>query len=186
VDLAARPGPLKQYARLRLAELQNRLGKEADAVTLYSDILRSSPSGEVKNIAMAGKADNLLALGAKDKAAIAQALEVYQQLAIEPGLSVTLLHRALYQQGHCLELLERPEEALAAYFQVVQSGSASPQEYFWFYKAGFDACRLSEKREQWKSAIAIYQKMAAIDGPRAAEAKARLDKLRLEHFIWDK
>ena len=46
--------------------------------------------------------------------------------------------------------------------------------------------RLSEAREQWKSAIAIYQKMAAIEGPRAEEAKARLTQLRLEHFIWDK
>lgn len=185
-DVAARNGPMRQYARLRLAELQNRLGKEADAVTLYNDILRANPSGEIKSAAMLGKADNLLALGAKDKASTAQALEVYQQLAAEPGLSPAFLHRALYQQGRCLELLDRPEEALAAYYQVVQSGSVDPKEYFWFYKAGFDACRLSEAREQWKSAIAIYQKMAAIEGPRAEEAKKQLTRLRLEHFIWDK
>ena len=68
---------------------------------------------------------------------------------------------------------------------MVDGGAAQPQEYFWFYKAGFDACRLSEAREQWKSAIAIYQKMAAIDGPRTEEARARLTQLRLEHFIWE-
>ena len=78
-----------------------------------------------------------------------------------------------------------PEEALAAYYEVVESGLAKPQEYFWFYKAGFDACRLSEDREQWKSAIAIYKKMASIEGPRAEQAKARMDQLRLEHFIWE-
>ena len=78
-----------------------------------------------------------------------------------------------------------PEEALAAYYQVVENGATQPQEYFWFYKAGFDACRLSESREQWKSAIAIYQKMAAIKGPRAEEAKARMTQLRLEHFLWE-
>jgi len=27
--------------------------------------------------------------------------------------------------------------------------------------------------------------MAAIDGPRAEEAKTRMTQLRLEHFIWE-
>jgi outer membrane protein assembly factor BamD (BamD/ComL family) len=184
-QVAALNGPLKFHARLELALLQNRLGKEADAVKLYDDILRANPVGGIKSAAMAGKADNLLALGAKDKAQYGAALAVYEALAQEPGLSATLQHRALYNKGRCLEMLGRPEEALAAYYEVVESGLTKPQEYFWFYKAGFDACRLSESREQWKSAIAIYQKMASIEGPRAEQAKARMDQLRLEHFIWE-
>lgn len=184
-QVASRNGSFKLHARLQLAELQKRLGKEADAVRLYEDILRSNPQGEVKWAAMAGKADNLVVLGAKEKALNEQALALYEQLAAEPGIGAITLHRALYNKGRCLEILDRPEEALAAYYEVVDSGSSKPQEYFWFYKAGFDACRLSEKREQWKSAIAIYQKMAAVDGPRAEEAKACLTRLRLEHFIWE-
>ena len=184
-EVAARNGPFKLHARLQLAALQNRLGKEADAVKIYDDILRANPAPEIKAAALAGKADNLLALGAKDKPLLEQALALYDQLANEPDIDATAQHRALYNKGRCLETLERPEEALAAYYQVVQSGAANPQEYFWFYKAGFDACRLSEARQQWKSAIAIYQKMAALDGPRAEEAKARMTQLRLEHFIWE-
>lgn len=184
-QVAGLNGPLKLHARLELALLQNRLGKEADAVKLYDDILRANPTGEVKSAALAGKADNLFALGEKDKTQYGAALATYEALAQEPGLSATLQHRALYNKGRCLEMLERPEEALAAYYEVVESGLAKPQEYFWFYKAGFDACRLSESREQWKSAIAIYQKMASIEGPRAEQAKARMDQLRLEHFIWE-
>ena len=184
-QVAALNGPLKLHARLELALLQNRLGKEADAVKLYDDILRANPTGEIKSAAMAGKADNLFALGAKDKTQYAPALGTYEALANEPGLNATLQHRALYNKGRCLEMLGRPEEALAAYYEVVESGLARPQEYFWFYKAGFDACRLSESREQWKSAIAIYQKMASIEGPRAEESKARMNQLRLEHFIWE-
>jgi tetratricopeptide (TPR) repeat protein len=184
-QVAALNGPLKFHARLELALLQNRLGKEADAVKLYDDILRGNPPAEIKSAAMAGKADNLFTLGGKDKAQYASALEVYEALAQEPGLSATLQHRALYNKGRCLEKLGRPEEALAAYYEVVESGLAKPEEYFWFYKAGFDACRLSESREQWKSAIAIYQKMGNVEGPRAEEAKARMNRLRLEHFIWE-
>jgi len=184
-EVAARNGPFKLHARLQLAALQNRLGKEADAVKLYDDILRANPATEIKAVALAGKADNLLALGSKDKALVEQALALYEQLASEPGIDATAQHRALYNKGRCMETLGRPEEALAAYYQVVESGVAKPQEYFWFYKAGFDACRLSESREQWKSAIAIYQKMAALEGPREEEAKARMTQLRLEHFIWE-
>jgi len=184
-EVAARNGPLKFHARLKLALLQTRLGKEADALKLYDDILRSNPPGDVKTTAMAAKADNLFTLGAKDKSCYEQALALYEQLANEPDLDATARHSALYNKGRCLETLGRPEEALAAYYQVVETGAAQPQEYFWFYKAGFDACRLSESREQWKSAIAIYQKMAAIKGPRAEEAKARMTQLRLEHFLWE-
>ena len=184
-DVAARNGPLKLHARLQLAALQNRLGKEADAVKLYDDILRANPAPEVKAAALAGKADNLLALGANDKTLVGQALALYEQLASEPGIDATAQHRALYQKGRCMETLDCPEEALAAYYQVVESGVAKPTEYFWFYKAGFDACRLSEARQQWNSAIAIYQKMATLEGPRAEEAKARMTQLRLEHFIWE-
>ncbi|MCX6967030.1 MAG: tetratricopeptide repeat protein [Verrucomicrobia bacterium] len=184
-DVATRNGPLALHARLQLAALQNRLGKEGDAVKLYDDILRANPGTEIKAAALAGKADNLLALGARDKTLVEQALAVYEQLASEPGIDATAQHRALYNKGRCMEKLERPEEALAAYYEVVESGVAKPQEYFWFYKAGFDACRLSESRQQWKSAIAIYQKMAALEGPRAEEAKARMTQLRLEHFIWE-
>ncbi len=178
-------GPFKLNARLQLAQLQKRLGNEADAVAIYEDILKSNPQGEIKWAAMAGEADNLVTLGAKDARRYEQALALYQQLAAEPGIGSTILHRALYNKGRVLEILDRPDEALAAYYTVVESGSVNPQEYFWFYKAGFDACRLCEKREQWKSAIAIYRKMAAVEGPRAEEAKRQMNSLRLEHFIWE-
>jgi len=184
-EVAALNKSLKLHARLQLALLQNRLGKEDDAVKLYNDILRANPPGEVKSAAMAGKADNLFALGAKDKVHYAEAFAVYEQLANEPGIGATVQHRALYNKGRCLETLERPEEALAAYYQVVESGVAKPEEYFWFYKAGFDAGRLCETRQQWKSAIAIYQKMATVEGPRAEQSKERMTQLRLEHFIWE-
>ena len=54
-----------------------------------------------------------------------------------------------------------------------------------FYKAGFEAAHILEAQEQWKPAIAIYQKMAALEGPRSDEAKNRITDLRLKHFIWE-
>jgi hypothetical protein len=58
------------------------------------------------------------------------------------------------------------------------------RELFWFYKAGFNAARLLEDDSKWESAAAIYQRLAAAGGSRSEEAKARLNRLRLEHFLW--
>ena len=51
-------------------------------------------------------------------------------------------------------------------------------------RAGFEAAGLFEAGKDWKSAIGIYEKMAAIEGPRGTEARMRVKQLRLEHFIW--
>ena len=40
-------------------------------------------------------------------------------------------------------------------------------------------------REEWKAAVGVYEKMAAIPGPHADKAKQRIKTLRLEHFLWD-
>jgi hypothetical protein len=58
------------------------------------------------------------------------------------------------------------------------------RELFWYYKAGFNAGRLLEDDSKWESAAAIYQTLAATGGNRSEEAKARLNRLRLEHFLW--
>ena len=34
-------------------------------------------------------------------------------------------------------------------------------------------------------AVGIYEKMAAIPGPHAEQARQHIRKLRLEHFLWD-
>lgn len=178
-------GALKYHARLQQAQAQNQLGKQDEAILVYDAILRAFPPAEIEWAALAGKANNLSELGQKDPAMREQALAIYTELAAKTGSNATWRSLALYQKGRCLEALQRPDEALAAYYDVLQIGAAQPVEYFWFYKAGFDAGRLCEDRQQWKSAIAVYQKMAAVDGPRSEQAKGLVSHLRLLHFIWE-
>jgi tetratricopeptide (TPR) repeat protein len=110
---------------------------------------------------------------------------VYDFLAALPEVTPTWRNQALYKKGRALEQLKRQPEAMTAYYDVLEKSAAEGREFFWYYKAGFDAAALFEKQEDWKSAIGIYQKMAQLPGPRAGEAKARLSQLRLERFIWD-
>jgi len=58
-----------------------------------------------------------------------------------------------------------------------------PHEFFWFYKAGFNAGQLLEADAKWESAAAVYEKLVAAGGTRSDEARERLDRLRLEHFL---
>src|SRR4029434_11088537 len=76
--------------------------------------------------------------------------------------------------------------ALTTYYGVIEEGMRSdrPREFFWFYKAGFNAAHLLEATHDWKSAVAVYRKLAAVGGTRSDEARARLTQLRLEHFLW--
>jgi tetratricopeptide (TPR) repeat protein len=91
--------------------------------------------------------------------------------------------RALYQKGKCLEKLGRPDEALATYYDVL-AVEAGKGDQLWFFRAGFDAGLILEDRRSWASAAAVYEKLANTRGARSEEAKNRLSRLRLEHFLW--
>ncbi|MDR3404452.1 MAG: tetratricopeptide repeat protein [Chthoniobacter sp.] len=186
-EVVKRDGPLKLYARQQQAIVQGKLGKENEAVTIYDAILSAQPppGTELRFAVLCSKGDNLTALGRKDPAQLDAAIAVYDALAGQPDVTPAWRNQALYKKGRVLEQLSRDPEALTAYYDVLDKTVAEGREFFWFYKAGFDAAHLFEQQENWKAAIGIYQKMAKLDGPRAAEAKARLGQLRLEKFIWD-
>ena len=186
-EVVKRDGPLKLYARQQQAIVQSKLGKEDEAVVIYDAILSAQPppDAELRSAALCGKGDNLALLGRKDPQQLEAAIVVYDFLAGLPEVTPTWRNQALYKKGKALEQLKRQPEALTAYYYVLEKSAAGDREFFWYYKAGFEAAHLFVEQENWKSAIGIYQKMARLEGPRAAEAKAKLSQLRLEKFIWD-
>ena len=133
--------------------------------------------------ALCAKANSLSVLGRADPKQLEAALTVYDELASSEA-PPTWRNQALYKKAAALELLGRSQDALMAYYDVLGRSTAQDREYLWYYKAGFEAARIVEAAREWKSAIGIYEKMAALDGPRAAEARMRVKQLRLEHFIW--
>ena len=92
----------------------------------------------------------------------------------------------LFKKGICLEKEANRDGALETFYSVLESQTRPDRvpEFFWFYKAGFNAARLLEDDSKWESAAAIYDKLAAAGGSRSEEAKERLNRLRLEHFLW--
>jgi outer membrane protein assembly factor BamD (BamD/ComL family) len=186
-EVVKRDGPLKLYARQQQAIVQSKLGKESEAVTIYDAILAAlpPPDAELRAATLCSKGDNLVLLGRSAPAQLEAAILVYDFLAALPEVTPTWRNQALFKKGRALEQLNRRPEALTAYYDVLDKSAAEGREFFWYYKAGFDAAAMLEKQQDWRSAIGIYQKMAQLAGPRTGEAKARLSQLRLEKFIWD-
>jgi len=183
-------GPLKLYARQQQAIAQMRAGKYPEAIALYDTILNASPAPEraLQSAVALGKGDALYAMGTSEAKHFAEAQDVFSQLAAQPDTGPEVHNEATYKKARCLEKLGKPDDAVAALYDVVQAQLAytgDTPEYFWSYKAGFEAGQLLEEKQQWQSAIGIYTMLAEMAGPRSDEARKRANDIRLEHFVWD-
>ena len=94
-------------------------------------------------------------------------------------------NQALCKIGLISEKIGDNDAALAAYYEALKTPLDQEPELLWHDKAAFEAARLLEARQQWGEAIRLYQQVVAEGGARAAEAKARISKLRLENFLWE-
>ncbi len=180
-------GPLEAHARLHQALVKSKLGAPDDAVKIYDSILSAQPpvEPELRLAALTGKADNLVTLGKTDPKQFAAAIATYDQIIATEKAPPSWRNQAAYKKAKILEQQDQRDAALVIFYDILKGAATGPRETFWFAKAGFDAAALVEARQQWKSAVGIYEKMAAIPGPHAEQARQRVRKLRLEHFLWD-
>ena len=186
-QVAKMNGDLKWAARNEEAAIERRLGKNPDALAIYDEVLKNEAKPPERREALCGKGDVLYEMGVADPQNYRRAIELYQQLADEPGVPAHWRNQAEFKKGKALEKLNDNTSALTTYYRVLEEGAdpARQHEFFWFYKAGFSAAHLLEEASDWKAAVAVYRKLASVGGARSEEAKTRLTQLRLEHFLWE-
>jgi TolA-binding protein len=187
-EVVKKNGELKWAARNEQAVIERRLGKSDDAATLYDEVLQGNAKPEEKREALCGKGDILYESGEANPDNYQRAIEIYDQLASQKDLPMHWRNQALFKKGICLEKRAERENALATFYEILENESRPdrPQrEFFWYYKAGFNAARLLEEEAKWQPAAVVYQKLASVGGARSDEAKSRLTRLRLEHFLWE-
>jgi TolA-binding protein len=180
-------GELRWAARNEQAVIERRLGRPPEALLLYEEVLKSDAKPNEKREALCGKGDIYFDMGPEDAKNYDRAIEAYDQLAAEGGEPGHWRNQALFKKGVSLEKKDDRASALTTFYKVIE-GQTRPDrspEFFWFYKAGFNAARLLEDGAKWDSAAAVYEKLVAAGGARSEEAQARLNRLRLEHFLWD-
>ncbi len=175
-------GPLKFQARLEQATTMRQTKHETEAIVLLDDLLTQNPPTDIRYQALDGKGEALFTLAANDPKMYEQAITAFNTLLSSEGLTTEWKQQALYQKGKCFEKLGKLDDALADYYDVLAAEGGGDQ--LWSFRAGFDAAQILEDRRSWSSAAAIYEKLANTRGPRAEEAKNRLTRLRLEHFLW--
>lgn len=181
-------GDLRWPARNEQAVIERKLGRPQEALVLYDEVLKSDARPVDKREALCGRGDIYFEMGTQDSKNYDKAIEAYDQLAADANEPGHWHNQALFKKGVCLEKKANREAALTTFFDVVENSPRPdrPPEFFWFYKAGFNAARLLEETSKWESAAAVYEKLAAVGGTRSEEAQARLNRLRLEHFLWQK
>jgi TolA-binding protein len=178
-------GEFRWAARNEEAVIERKLGKPQDALALYDEVLAGAARPAEKREALCGKGDIFFEMGASDPQNYQRAIEVYDRLAADHEAPPHWRNQALFKEGLCLEKKSDRAAALTSFYAIIDEGTRSdrPREFFWFYKAGFNAAQLLEADAKWESAAAVYEKLAAAGGSRSGEARERLDRLRLEHFL---
>jgi hypothetical protein len=80
----------------------------------------------------------------------------------------------------------RAAAALDRYMDVVyaflQEEAPPAEANVWFTRAAFGAAALQENAGRWPEAARIYGRVADSGVPAAAEARARMDRIRQEHW----
>ena len=185
-QVVQKDGAMRWAARNEQAVIERKLGKPKDALALYDEVLKSGAGASEKREALCGKGDIFFEAGATDPSSYQRAIEAYDQLASDKDGSMHWRNQALFKKGLCFEKKGDRSSALATFYKILEDESrpGERRELFWYYKAGFNAARLLEEDSKWESAVAIYDKLAVAGGSRSEEAKARLNNIRLEHFLW--
>lgn len=118
-------------------------------------------------------------------------IHAYNQVINDSKAARFWRNQAGVRKGRSLEALSDDDQALLTYFDVVRRtpladlGETESPEYTWYYRAGFAAIALLQRRKEWAGAVKMADRLAATSGPRATEASELGKKLRLEHFLWD-
>ncbi len=184
-QVVERKGPLKYHAYFQQGIIQHELDKDASAI--FQTILDAQPPApaELRYASLCAKGDNIvrIAKGAPEKLGIA--IKAYTELAAMPDIDPEWHNKAVYKLGNVLLKLGREQEALFVYSDLLDKAMSGPKETFWLYKAGFEAAGILEGFSNWPGALATYEKLGKIPGPRAAEARAKVKELRLKKFIWN-
>jgi tetratricopeptide (TPR) repeat protein len=180
-------GSLRWRARYQQAAVKSRVGEDADGAELFGRIINSveAVDAELRFAARCGKADALLSMAKRGAVPLSEALAEYEALASQPQVPPMWRNQALYKKAKAVEAAQQ-QESLEGFYRVLDApDSAEAGEFFWLFKAGFDAARILEARQSWRDCVALYERLGRLGGPRSQDAKNRAFQIRLERFIWE-
>jgi TolA-binding protein len=186
--MAAHPGsPRMAETLLSQGDVLCELGQFALAIVAFDEVIGKFPQSPEAMMARGRKGDCQFALGAADPGRYEEAQMSYRTLADFAGVPPDLALQARYKIGRCLEKTGAAADALEQYLETaylyLQDARSDPESDVWFTRAAFAAAALQERAEQWEAAVKTYRRVAESGVPAAAEALARIERIREKHWI---
>ncbi|WP_018969493.1 tetratricopeptide repeat protein [Rubritalea marina] len=127
--------------------------------------------------------------GSESSAAYDKALAIYTQLLKQKDLPQAWSNQIHYMKGQTLENMDRDQDALDAYYQVINEEAThqqgQSQEWKWFYRCGFKALALLEKQQNFRAAVSVAKKVANAGGPESQNYAKRARDLEMKYMIWE-
>ena len=184
--------PLAPLGRHHQAQIKLSQGEQEEALTILDAALVDEPEPRLKALILILKGRALYELGGKDDTRLTQAINVFAQALLLEDVSLAIRHEILFRKAKAHELMREFDQTLSCLHEVMKGrantqGKDAPNEFKWYYRAGFEAIRIKESaggQQNIIAAIAIADRLARTPGPRADEARKTGQRLRLEHFIW--
>lgn len=185
LEEAAKSDPsIIAIARFQQALVQNALNQPKEAVVLFDKVIETQKDPELKYAALIGKGDTLKLLGKNNGDSYRAAIATWNQVATDPAAPANWSNQARWKMGIAWEKLGDKDAALKSFYTVLSGQKPGDEEFLWLYKSGFDAARILEKQQAWREAIAVYEDLAKMGGPRSEDARNRVNRLRLDNLIW--
>lgn len=189
-ELASKGGTLAVAARRQQALTERAQGHLPEALAALDKLLAiKSLDTEQRRMTICEKAEVLLLMGKTEPAQLSSAVTLLDEFLSDASLPMFWKARAAFTLATVHHDAGRDTEALEACYNVLRAANisppASPADYLWFSKAGFFGIDLLEASRQWEPAARLAEQIAQRPGNRAAEARERATKIRLEHFLWD-
>ena len=177
---------ISHEAIIQQAELYIQLNQAPKACQLLKKIYQPTESTIIQRDIAISLASALYTMGSLDSKHHLEALAIYDKLLKQPSLPLLWKHRTLYRKALSYQALDQNENALSAYYTVVNTDiTATPiTQWKWYYQSGFNAIAMLTELQNPAAAIAIAKKLAASKGPRAEDAAHRARALEMKYMIW--
>jgi len=176
------------YARLKQADLSRRLNDFGTALLLYERLISQFGSHPDVVRAQMSRGDCLFARGSEFQDSLLEAAAVYERIAQSVAAPVDLRAEASFKHGSVLAILERKDDAQAAFWLTFDRFVSEPSlrdamgatGRYWISRAAFELAGLLEGRGVPADARRVYQRIIDIGLPGVELATSRLERLQEE------
>lgn len=182
-------GPLRFLARRHQALALRRQGKTEAAAKLLNETLEGSdpPPPDERRAMVMLLAELILDSATADAQSLREAVRLFALVRNDASAPATERNRAAWFLGRAADQSGQPEVAAATWFDAADSALTSADGVFddWSLRCGLSLVDLQGRQGNWSAAAALADRLGRSPHPRAADARALAERIRLQHFLFD-